>query len=708
MDTVMKAKTVTLQRYAPMHGWRNRVLRIDLSAGRIWAQETAPYVPDFVGARGLAARILWEEYPEPVGAFDPRNPLMVMPGALTGTRSPYSGRTNVCAFSPQCSPYTWFSHASIGSDWGAQLKQAGYDGIVVTGASETPVQILIRDDEVSILPADDLWGLDTLETQERTKAAFGKHVKTLTIGPAGERLSRIATIQTASTSVAGQGGFGAVMGSKLLKAISVIGSERVPVADPERLQALYRAVGDEVRSTRQRQRMIDHINEQLAKEGGGRARVYPCTHACPTPCSTYLSDVQGCVFNRKWSGGLACVSGIFRGGMRHWLYDWDLGFRGGFEINMHANRMGLNHWDILVGIVPWLRSCEKHGLISEINGRPMDWNSVEWWAKLIDDMALRRGMGDALAEGGWRAAPMLGLGEEIVRRYYTGWGYSGHWDGHAAFVNMIFFPFWVVGAIHWAMDTRDPASSTHGYVQNAIYWSPASDFRLSDVEVTWEHMMGVGEKLYGRADAFDPRSGYEGKAIPGYKHAVRSIMKDTLPTDDQVFPLMFSHNTEDRFSRVGDMAGWDVDAALLRAGTGLDWDTPAFEHAAERVLNLERAITIRHWGRDRKLDERVIPSFEYDENWINPETCERRALDRAQFDRVMDEYYRLRRWDVRTGWPTREKMGELGLGAMYDPMVEGAKAAKARLPELPPVAPVQDIHAANDPDRVEEKGEAAS
>jgi len=703
----MKAKTVKLQRFAPMYGWRNRVLRIDLSAGRIWAQEAAPYVPDFVGARGLAARILWEEYPEPVGAFDPRNPLMIMPGALTGTRSPYSGRTNVCAFSPQSSPYTWFSRASMGADWGAELKQAGYDGVVVTGASETPVQILIRDDEVSILPADDLWGLDTLETQERTAAAFGKNVKTLTIGPAGERLSRIATIQTASTSVAGQGGFGAVMGSKLLKAISVIGSERVPVADPERLQALYRAVGDEVRGSRQRQRMIDFMNERLAEEGGGRARVYPCTNACPTPCSTYLRDVQGCAFNRKWSGGLACVSGIFRGGAGgHWLYDWDLGFRGGFELNMHANRMGLNHWDILVGIVPWLRSCEKYGLLSEIDGRPLDWNSPAWWAELIDDMALRRGTGDALAEGGWRAAPLLGLGEEIVRRYYTGWGYSGHWDGHAAFVNMIFFPFWVVGAIHWAMDTRDPASSTHDYVQNAIYWGPASNFRRGDVEVTWEHMMGVGEKLYGRADTFDPRSGYEGKAIPGYVHAVRSIMKDTLPTDDQVFPLMFSLNSEDRYARVGDIDGWDVDAALLRAGTGLDWDTRAFEHAAERVLNLERAITIRHWARDRKMDERALPSFEYDENWVNPETGERRALDRVQFDQVMDEYYRLRRWDVQTGWPTREKMEELDLGAMYDPMVEGAKAAKARLPELPPVAPVQDIHA-HDPDRVEQQREAA-
>jgi aldehyde:ferredoxin oxidoreductase len=145
----MKTVTAKLQRFAPMYGWRNRILRVDLSDGRIWAQESAPDVPAFLGARGLAAKILWDEYPDPVGEFDPRNPLMIMPGALTGTRSPYSGRTNVCAFSPQCAPYPWFSRASIGAEFGAELKKAGYDGIVVTGASDTPVQILIRDDEVS-------------------------------------------------------------------------------------------------------------------------------------------------------------------------------------------------------------------------------------------------------------------------------------------------------------------------------------------------------------------------------------------------------------------------------------------------------------------------------------------------------------------------------------------------------------------------------
>jgi aldehyde:ferredoxin oxidoreductase len=210
----MKSQVVTVPRPKSLCGWTNRILRIDLSSGAIRMQETTPYVPDFLGGRGIAIKLAWEEYPEPVGAFDPANPLMIFPGALTGSTSPYSGRMNVCTFSPQSYPYNWFSHSSVGAHFGGELKRAGYDGIVVVGASPTPVRILIRDDEVSILPADDLWGKGALDTIDALESAEGKGVRSLAIGQAGEHLSRMATIQTASSSACGQGGFGAVMGSK--------------------------------------------------------------------------------------------------------------------------------------------------------------------------------------------------------------------------------------------------------------------------------------------------------------------------------------------------------------------------------------------------------------------------------------------------------------------------------------------------------------
>jgi aldehyde:ferredoxin oxidoreductase len=447
---------------------------------------------------------------------------------------------------------------------------------------------------------------------------------------------------------------------------------------------------------------VEAINAQLEAEGGGRARMSPCTASCPAPCRFLYQDVPGCHFDRKWTGALNCVSGRFRGGGRNQIYDWDLGLRGAIELNMYANGLGLNHWDLLVGIIPWLRACHRHGLLPEVNGKSFDLNAIDFWVHLLDAIATRQGMGDALAEGGWRAAQQLDLGVELMRRYYTGWGYAGHWDGHGALVNPIIYPFWLVGALHWAMDTRDPASSTHGYVQGVMYWGPVQPSRVghsflgSGAEITWDHMRAIGERVYGRADTLDIRSGYEGKALPGAYHALRSVMKDCLPTDDQVFPLIWSYNTEDRFCRIAveddTIDGTDVDAAILRAGTGLDWDTAEFERAAERVLNLERAIVIRHWGRTRAMDERVLPYFAYDENWVNPEIGERQRLDAARFKPVMDDYYRLRGWDVDSGWPTRERLDSLDLDGVHDAMLAGAQDAQERLPELPPERPVQDHH----------------
>jgi aldehyde:ferredoxin oxidoreductase len=170
------------------------------------------------------------------------------------------------------------------------------------------------------------------------------------------------------------------------------------------------------------------------------------------------------------------------------------------------------------------------------------------------------------------------------------------------------------------------------------------------------------------------------------------VIKDCLPVDDQVFPLMFSNRTEDRYCRIGQIEGPDVEAALLRACTGLDWDTSELERAAERVLNLERAIVVRHWGRTRAMDERVLPYFEYEENWVNPKIGTQMKLDRGRFMPVMDAYYRLRGWDVATGWPTRECLRDLDLADVYEPMVAGAEAAKGRLPDLPPEKPVENVY----------------
>ncbi|MBC7235577.1 MAG: hypothetical protein H5T69_07025 [Chloroflexi bacterium] len=701
----MKPVIAHLPRFAPMRGWVNRLLRINLSNMRISAQPIAPYVPDYLGGRGIAARIAWEEYPDPVDPFAPENPLMIFPGALGGSRAPYSGRTNLCAFSPQAWPYHWFTRSNVGGHFGGELKRAGYDGLIITGASDEPVRILIRDDEVQILPAEDLWGRDTFDTLEALEATEGRGARSFVIGPAGERLSRIAAVLTATSSACGHGGFGAVMGAKKLKAITVLGSGRVELADEQRIIDISKGIARDVSTLEGRGPDIQRINRELAEAGGGRARRYACTEACLSPCGVYYENVPGCAYNRTWSGHWFCVAPLMAGWgdepiSRQGVFDWRLGLRGGFEANVISNRYGLNQWELVIGMIPWLASCQKAGLIDELNGMPMDWRSADFWAHFLHALAFREGLGDALAEGGWRAARNLDLGSEIVTRYYTGWGFPGHWDGHGDFANYIVYPFWLVAALQWLTDTRDPIPSGHGYVARVMRMGPFNRTLDPDrePEMTWDEMRRAAEIVYGDPDALDPAAEYRGRAYPAFFHTKRSIMKDCLPVDDFVFPLLYgARSTEDRIYRVAGIEGPSIEYHLFRAGTGIDWSEADFERACERVYTLERALHVRHFARDRTMDELVLPAFEYAENWPSPLTGRRHALERERFEPVMEEYYRLQGWDPITGWPTKERLAALGLAGAHVEMVAGAKRAEARRTRgeeaAPPrPTPVREIH----------------
>ena len=687
----MKPIVEKVDRFGSMCGSANRILRVDLSTMRIAVQETTPYVPTFLGARGIAAKICWDEYPEPVEPFSPGNPLMIFPGALTGSRSPYSGRSSVCTFSPQAYPHPWFTRSNVGGFFGGELKRAGYDGIVVMGASETPVRLRIRDDEVGILPADDLWGLDTMDTLEALESAEGRAVRSLVIGPAGEQLSRIATIHTASSSACGQGGFGAVMGSKKLKAVSVIGSGDVALAAPETTTSIARTLVRMFAEDGQTGPLnfygdINKLNQQLAAKGNGSAICRACTDACITPCAAHFRDMPGVAYNRKWSGSWVCVGTRFQGfdaadtSPLRSIYDWQLARRPAFEQNVLSNRYGLNQFDIIVGMVPWLIACQKAGLMSEINGRAIDWSSPAFWAEFLHAIAYREGLGDVLANGGWAAAKALATDQDLARDRYPGWGCSSHCDGREG--GELTFPFWLVSALQWLSDTRDPFNSGHGYL-----WAASAAERAAGLETDTERaaaldrIRAVGQRVYGSPDAVDPYSGYNGKAHPGHFQTVRSVMKDCLPADAH-FPLIYRENSRDHYWRLhdieglGEIEGPSIEYHLFTAGTGVAWSEQEFVRAAERVCTLERALQVRHWARDRSVDEMVLPYFERTELYQSPFLERRHGLDREQFKPVVDEFYALHGWDAERGWPTQQSLRELDLEDVYAPMVDGAARAR--------------------------------
>jgi hypothetical protein len=243
------------------------------------------------------------------------------------------------------------------------------------------------------------------------------------------------------------------------------------------------------------------LNEQLAANGDGRAVCHACTDGCITPCVAYFQDMPGVVQDRTWSGDWVCVGRTFLGPgeetpqPKRSIFDWYLPGRAAFQLNALSNRYGLNLFDLLSGMVPWLSACQKAGLISELNGWAMDWQSPTFRAEFLHAIAYREGMGDALAEGGWAAACILGLGEDLARQRYPAWGRSAHCDAFGW--GEVTFPCWLVSALQWLSDTRDPLNSGNGYLWAAGAAERAAELG-GDVErqAALDRIRAIGERVY--------------------------------------------------------------------------------------------------------------------------------------------------------------------------------------------------------------------
>lgn len=649
-----------------IYGWTGSFLWVDLSTGKIEVLDTRPYAEAYIGGRGIEARLAWEKMPAGIGAFDERNLLMFFPGPLTGTIAPFSGRTNVAGHAPQGYPHEWFSRANFGAHWGPELKYAGYDGLVISGKAERPVYLWINDAHVELRDAGHLWGKGVFATQQLLMDELGSRARVLTIGQAGENLSRIAVIQTETESAAGQGGYGAVMGSKKLKAIAVRGSGMVRVADPELLLRRSKAILEDARQgCRLAQGSLD---PEMVKKYG--LRYHACTQQCGIQCgggSYYFRDVPGPLSGKKISGHMHCVSPIFPG-LPGTFYDWKIGFEAGFELAQISNDYGINHWDLVFGVLPLVRYWKESGLKPDLDGLPINLDDPHFWAELFRKIAYREGIGDVLAEGGWRAAQMLGLGKDLADDLYQAWGYAGHMDARGDRCNKAVYPFWIAPALQWAVDTRDPMGGSHGYITGPLGYSPL--VHEEGKGPSWEQLMAGAEKIYGTRAAMDPLSGYEGKAQPAYWHCIRGALKDSLTVDDNVFPMIWSYRTPDGLARADGMEGVSYEYHLFTATTGSTMSEEEFNRCGDRICNLERALQIRDFNRTRQDDEVIIPHFVEQEDFLpNPLIGKPMKGDREKLLRLLDEFYALRGWDVKTGRPTPAKLRELGLHDVAEDLI---------------------------------------
>jgi aldehyde:ferredoxin oxidoreductase len=628
-------------------GWVGKILDVDLSAGSIAVRDTMAYAPDTIGGRAMASRIAWDEIPAGIGAYDAENRVIVATGPLTGTLAPTSGRTIMASLSPRSYPMPWYTHSTLGGWFGAELKYAGFDAIVIHGKAGSPICLEIRDGEAQVAECPGLWGLDARQTQLALKERMGQRTQVLTIGPAGENLVRFATVQHAEENAAGHSGFGAVWGSKHLKAIAVRGTGGVPVADQDALLREVLELGVFKPAPFVAALAVDESRKQRPV----------CSQACTYDCG--VGSFGRAVDGRRspgWCiGGLTWVTEDY---MKHTAYTGGgievppgKNFGLSTEVPLHelCNSLGLDLWFRLV-MQPWFIRCRQLG-IQQIRGLHIEPDNPAWFEEFMLQLAHREGLGEVFAEDLARAMDELQgeLPEELIRLGRTlefGFGFPAHREGRLWDEEPL--PFWVISAMMYASETRDPSIGAH---HSSLM---LADFLLADPELARRQLGILSEEVWGDADALAPT--FENKAPVAIWSQHQHMLIDSLPLCDFAFPQLVRpmrgrkewRNSEDI---TGDL---ELHLRLFAAVTGVELSREELEEVAERAFTLERAMLARA-GRGRALEESLAPHFKL------PCRSDGTLIDEAGFSRLLDEYYAARGWDLEFGWPKVDLLQRLHL-----------------------------------------------
>src|SRR6267143_1377791 len=373
------------------YGYWNKILHVDLGDRRTWIEEPGDaFFRRYAGGRGLIAHYLLKYVPKGADPLGPDNVLVIAPGVLTGAPVPGAGRHSVGAKSPLTGG---FGESESGGYWGAELKRAGWDAIVIHGVSPTPVYLWINDGAVEIRDAAHLWGKVTGKVEDAILAELGDpRIRVAQIGPAGENLVRFASIANDLNEVAGRTGMGAVMGSKRLKAIAVRGKIPVKIVHIEEKEEKAR-----------------ELSESLYK---GRARV------AVDPLGRYSVDPR---YGGPEYESLASL-GV------------NLGLDDLIAIcksNEMCNYLCMDTVS-LGATLAWAMECFEKGILTldDTDGVPLRFHDADGVVKLVEMIAYRRGIGDLLAEGSQRAAQRLGRGSEAFLTTVKGMEMAMHDPRH--------------------------------------------------------------------------------------------------------------------------------------------------------------------------------------------------------------------------------------------------------------------------------------
>jgi len=630
------------------YGWKGVVLRVNLTSGEIQTLPTKELAERFIGGRGFVSKIYWDEVDPKTDALHPDSPLMIMTGPLAGTPAISGNRWFIAGKSPLLYP-DQFGLGNVGGSMAIKIKASDLDGIIITGKAPKPSYIHLQDGRLKIEDAAGLWGHEIPDTLKRLRSQHGDSAQAVCIGPAGENRVRLA-IAMSDNGACGGSGFGAVMGSKNLKAIVAEGSGKVDVAKPNELKE----VNSRIRSLIEGRVLMDPNIEgiELIKRS-------PCP-GCPSGCPRGLyKHVSGKEEVRKNCGSA------------YMYYLWDRMQHGGkstptaFLATSLIDRFGLCAQE-MNNLLHWLHECGTRSIITDERAgiTLSQLGTLEFIEQLVDMIVYRRGFGDVVAEGTGRAARMVGKGaEEVYDLRATRSGFNA---------NAYNPRFFITNAIFYATESTSTMNQLHEVCFPMMKWTMwfASDGSMSPFST--EVMQKIARKFWKSEKAID-FSTYEGKAEVAYVIQNRQYAKENLVVCDFMYPITTAEGAEDH---VGDPT---LESQLLSAVTGINFSEEDYYLTGERVFNLQRAIQGREGRVGRKSD--LLNEFNFTQPFeeepgffavFNPEymlpgpggeliSRKGAVVERDKFKKMMDEYYTIRGWDVTTGLQRKEKLEALEL-----------------------------------------------
>ena len=607
-----------------MFGWHGKILRVNLTDETATAEDVDPQVArEFVGGRGWAIKYLYDEVEPTVSPVAPENKLIFATGPLTATPAPTGNRYTVVTKSPLTGALTC---SNSGGVFPTEMKRTGFDLFVFEGQASRPIYLWVNDDHIEIRPAEHLWGKDVHETVDILLKETEPKARVACIGPAGERLVKVAAIMNDKHRAAARSGVGAVMGSKNLKAVVVRGTKKTPLAYSEEMKALCKQVRSEVNQDVKKGSALREYGTAYVPVVTNEIGILP-TRNFQTGVFEGTEKISGHVlteeFLRRPKPCFGCPIACGRDTqVVHPKYGGEgegpeyetiaaLGSSCGIDnlaavtkANYLCNELGLDTISIGVTISCAMEMVEK-GILPESDvGRPLRFGDADAVIALIKDTAYRRGFGDALAEGSHRLASKYGHPEYAITA--KGLEFPGY-DPRGAKGMGLLYATSNIGASHMAGD------------------------------IAYSEVFGVPEKL-------DPLT-FEDKPrlVHRYEDAFTVIDAAGLCVFLAV-RYLFDPDLEMRPARL---------TGLMNYATGAGYTEESLMGAGERVFNLERMFLLS--AGFSKADD-TLPKRMLEEPLPNGPG----KGHVVELDQMLPEFYRLRGWD-EDGIPTPEKLEALGL-----------------------------------------------